>query len=158
MPPGARRSRNWPAGLAELTLLLSMPRLRLRYLVLVLFVIALGLASRKFPALFPAALGKYPGDALWTMMVFFGLGIFMPAASVWRLGAWALAISFAVEFGQLYRAPWIVAVRAHPLGHLVLGTAFGWLDLVAYTVGAALAMLMESLIRTFQGRRAPSSP
>lgn len=125
---------------------LPVPRNRLAYCALVLAVIALGLASRKFPGLFPAALGKYPGDALWTMMVFFALAVLRPAATITWLTTGALAISYAVEFGQLYQAPWIVAVRAHPLGHLVLGTAFGWIDLVAYTAGAVVAMLIESFI------------
>ncbi len=126
---------------------LIKPRNRLVYCAIVLAVIALGLASRKFPGLFPAALGKYPGDALWTMMVFFGLAVIAPRLSVLQLALGALAISWAVEFGQLYQAPWIVAVRAHPLGHLVLGTAFGWLDLVAYAVGAVVAFVIESVIR-----------
>lgn len=119
---------------------------------MVLAVIALGLASRKFPDLFPAALGKYPGDALWTMMVFFGLAVMAPRMTIARLTLWALAISYAVEFGQLYQAPWIVAVRAHPLGHLVLGTAFGWMDLVAYTAGAVVAMLIELSINSRRSR------
>lgn len=123
-----------------------LPRNRLAYGAIVLAVIALGLASRKFPGLFPASLGKYPGDALWTMMVFFALAMIAPRMTIARLTLWALAISYAVEFGQLYQAPWIVAVRAHPLGHLVLGTAFGWMDLVAYTAGAVVAMLIESFI------------
>jgi len=124
----------------------SEPRNRLVYGAIVLAVIALGLASRRYPGLLPAALGKYPGDALWTMMVFFGLAMIAPRWSVARLALGALAISYVVEFGQLYQAPWIVAVRAHPLGHLVLGTAFGWLDLVAYTVGALLAFAIERII------------
>jgi 4-hydroxybenzoate polyprenyltransferase len=119
---------------------------------MVLAVIALGLASRKFPDLFPAALGKYPGDALWTMMVFFGLAVLRPASTITWLTVAALAISYAVEFGQLYQAPWIVAVRAHPLGHLVLGTAFGWMDLVAYTAGAVVAMLIELSINSRRSR------
>ena len=126
------------------------PRNRLVYGAIVLAVIALGLASRRYPGLFPAALGKYPGDALWTMMVFFGLAVIAPRSSVARLALGALAISYVVEFGQLYQAPWIVAVRAHPMGHLVLGTAFGWMDLVAYTVGAVVAFVIESVIRRYR--------
>ena len=132
---------------------LAAPRHRLAYCALVLAVIALGLASRKFPGLFPAVLGKYPGDALWTIMVFFGLAVMAPRMTTARLTLWALVISYAVEFGQLYQAPWIVAVRAHPLGHLVLGTAFGWIDLVAYTAGAVVALLIELSI-TFRRDRA----
>lgn len=130
---------------------LPAPRNRLAYCALVLAVIALGLGSRKFPGLFPAVLGKYPGDALWTMMVFFGLAVLRPASTITWLTTGALVISYLVEFGQLYQAPWIVAVRAHPLGHLVLGTAFGWIDLVAYAAGAVVALLIELFI--FRHRR-----
>lgn len=48
-------------------------------------VIALGLASRKLPSLFPSILGKYPGDALWALMVFLGWMFLKPSASTHRL-------------------------------------------------------------------------
>ncbi|WP_058048444.1 DUF2809 domain-containing protein [Janthinobacterium sp. Ant5-2-1] len=106
-------------------------------------VIALGLASRAFPQFVPAALGKYPGDALWAMMIVFALGIVATRMRTWQLALTALLICFAVEFGQLYQAPWIVELRAHPLGHLVMGSAFGWVDLIVYTAGVAIAALVD---------------
>ena len=110
-------------------------------------VILLGLASRRFPGMLPEVVGKYPGDVLWTMMVFFGLAVMMPALSVRQLTIYAAVISYVVEISQLYQAPWMNAVRANPLGHLVLGSTFNWGDLAAYTVGAVLAMLLEAAIR-----------
>jgi hypothetical protein len=108
-------------------------------------VVALGLASRKVPGLFPAVLGKYPGDALWALMVLCIAGAARPAASTAWLAATALGISFAVEFSQLYHAPWIDGIRSTTLGHLVLGSAFGWIDLVAYTVGVAIGAVIDAL-------------
>ncbi|MBW8893195.1 MAG: DUF2809 domain-containing protein [Burkholderiales bacterium] len=96
----------------------------LAYAAAVLAVIGIGLASRRWPGMFPAALGKYPGDALWALMVFVGCGMLRPRAPSWRVAATALAISFAVEFSQLYQAPWINAIRGTVLGHLVLGSTF----------------------------------
>ena len=118
----------------------------------VVLVILLGLASRKFPEWLLAVLGKYPGDALWALMVFFALGIIFPTLSTWKLATLALGISFAVEFGQLYRAPWIVAVRHTTLGHLVLGSAFGWADLLAYSVGVTFGVSGEILANRWQLR------
>ncbi|APA66712.1 MULTISPECIES: ribosomal maturation YjgA family protein [unclassified Janthinobacterium] len=109
-------------------------------------VIALGLASRAFPQFVPEALGKYPGDALWAMMVVFALGAFATRMRTWQLALVSLLICFAVECGQLYQAPWISDIRAHPLGHLVLGSHFGWVDLVAYTAGVALAALVDKAV------------
>lgn len=108
-------------------------------------VIALGLASRAYPQFLPAALGKYPGDALWAMMIVFALGILATRMRTWQLALWSLLICFAVEVGQLYQAPWIVELRSHPLGHLVLGSAFGWGDLIAYTAGVAVAAFIDKL-------------
>lgn len=119
--------------------------------------IALGMASRKIPALFPAALGKYPGDVLWTLMVFTALAAARPAITTTRLTAYALAISCAVEFSQLYRAPWIDAIRATSVGHLILGSRFSWRDLAAYAVGAAIGMLADGLLKLCRRRAPPSS-
>lgn len=108
-------------------------------------VIALGLASRAYPQFLPAALGKYPGDALWAMMIVFALGAIATRMRTWQLALWSLLICFAVEFVQLVQAPWLVALRAHPLGHLVLGSTFGWADLIAYTAGVAVAAFIDKL-------------
>lgn len=123
-----------------------MRRSRLWLLVCVVAVIALGLASRKFPSLFPAILGKYPGDALWAMMVFAGLAFLKPQASTARLAILAFVISCAVEFSQLYQAPWLNAIRGTTLGHLALGSTFSWFDIVAYAAGVVIALLVDAFV------------
>jgi len=124
--------------------LVKPERRRLLQLAATVVVIALGLASRAFPQFVPDSLGKYPGDALWAMMIVFGLGIFATRMRTWQLALWALLVCFAVEFSQLYQAPWIVELRSHTLGHLVLGSFFGWADLVAYTAGVAVAAIVDN--------------
>jgi hypothetical protein len=121
-------------------------RSRLLYAVLVLAVIAAGLASRRYPFLLPAQLGKYPGDALWALMVLLLYGFARPGWPVAKVALAALATSFAVEFSQLYQADWINAVRHTTLGHLVLGSGFHALDLLAYTVGVAVGAAGELLM------------
>lgn len=123
--------------------LVKPERRRLLQVGATVLVIALGLASRAYPQFVPEALGKYPGDALWAMMIFFALGAIATRMRTWQLALTALLICFAVEFGQLYQAPWIVSLRAHPLGHLVLGSHFGWVDLLAYTAGVTIAALVD---------------
>ncbi len=60
--------------------------------------------------------------------------------------ALAYALCVVVEVSQLYHAPWIDAVRATRLGHLVLGSGFDARDLLAYAVGVAFALLAEQLV------------
>jgi len=81
--------------------------------------IALGLASRHWPGALPAVLGKYPGDALWALMVFFGWRASSPLASTRDIAWRALATSAVVELAKLWRAPWLVAFRHTTIGHLL---------------------------------------
>ncbi len=120
-----------------------MRRNRLTYGIALVGVVALGLASRKFQGLFPAVLGKYPGDALWAVMVFLLWAIALPNSSTLRLAAYALATSYSDEFSQIYQAPWINAIRSTTLGHLILGSTFSWFDMMAYTVGILLPVICE---------------
>lgn len=126
--------------------LVKPERRRLWQLAAIVAAIALGLASRAFPQFVPEVLGKYPGDALWAMMIVFGLGLFAVRTAPWKLALAGLLVCFGVEFSQLYQAPWIVDIRTHTLGHLVLGSHFGWFDLVAYTAGVAVAAMIDKLV------------
>lgn len=108
-------------------------------------VIALGLASRQFPTLLPAFLGKYPGDALWALMVFVLWAFCLPAATTRTIAVLALGTSFLVEFSQLYHAPWINSLRHTTAGHWVLGGTFSWQDLAAYVAGVAFGVLADVL-------------
>ena|SRR5688572_21745991 len=120
-------------------------RNRLWLLVYVVAVIALGLASREFPSLFPAIFGKYPGDALWALMVFVGLAFVRPGASTAHLSVLAFVISCAIEFSQLYQAPWLNEIRGTTIGHLVLGSTFSWSDIAAYAIGVLVGSLIDAL-------------
>lgn len=108
--------------------------------------IAIGLASRKIPWIFPAFLSKYPGDALWAMMIYWLLATAWPAGSVMRISTSSLIVSGLVEFSQLYQASWINGIRATTLGHLVLGRSFGGIDLVAYAAGILIAAVTDLLL------------
>lgn len=109
-------------------------------------VVALGLASREYP-LFPALLGRYPGDALWAWMVLLLLGLCLPRLTRVRRAGLALALSFAVEFSQCIHAPWLDALRATTPGRLVLGSDFDPLDLVALVVGVGVGCVFEGGMR-----------
>jgi len=117
------------------------------YAAAVVLVVLAGLASRRFPDLFPAALGKYPGDALWALMVFLLIGFAKPTWPSARVAVLALITSFAVEFSQIYQAPCINSIRHTTLGHLVLGEGFDSYDLIAYAIGVSVGYLIELAFR-----------
>jgi hypothetical protein len=120
------------------------------YAVLAVAVIAVGLLWRSRFMPLPPVLTKYGGDALWALMVFVGLGFLFPRASTLIVALLALTFSSAVEFSQLYNAPWIDALRATLPGRLVLGSTFNWPDLPAYALGVGHAAWLE-----WRSRRRP---
>ncbi|MEG0937095.1 MAG: DUF2809 domain-containing protein [Comamonas sp.] len=111
--------------------------------ILILLVIAVGLASRRGYVPFPAVLGNYPGDALWAWVVLLCVAWVRPSIARTKLAGWSLLIAFAIEFLQLYQAPWMQALRTNKLAYLVLGNGFDPLDLVAYVAGIALGLAVD---------------
>lgn len=99
--------------------------------------IVVGLAVHR---LAPAGAARdIAGDALWAAMMCWWVSAHWPAKPIaWRAGV-ALGISWAVEFSQLWHAPWLDQLRATRLGPLVLGSGFDSRDLASYAVGVLLA-------------------
>jgi hypothetical protein len=118
------------------------PRRRLVYVGLTAATIALGLLSRRIPAI-PAPLAKALGDALYATMSFWLAGLLAPAWSTRRAAIAATLFCFAIEASQLYHAPWIDAIRDHRLGGLVLGHGFHAADLAYYVAGVLAGALLE---------------
>jgi hypothetical protein len=116
----------------------------IRRLALLVITIALGLATRRFPAAFPTFVAEYGGDTLWAAMVFWLAALVRPRAARSRLAVVALSVCVAVELSQLYRAPWIDALRSTRLGALALGHGFLWSDLLCYSIGVLLASAIDA--------------
>lgn len=129
--------------------LLTAPaaRMRLWYLVAIFVVIAIGLASRRIPGLFPDFLGKYPGDVLWAVMVFLGWGVVFPRHSTLRIAIYAMISSICIEFLKLLESPMLDTIRNTPGGRLVFGHIFSWGNLAAYAIGIAIVAVVECAMR-----------
>jgi hypothetical protein len=132
------------------------PRRRWLLLPLLLLVPVLGLGSRSRAAWLPDFIAAYAGDTLWAAMVYFCLVFLLPRLALRHAAIAALALSFLVEFSQLYHAPWLDVLRAHKLGALLLGRGFLGSDLLCYTAGVALAAGTDLLLprQSPQGRHA----
>lgn len=118
-------------------------RRRFVYAICAVIVICAGLGLRSGGVTLPPFVVKYGGDALWALMVFVLFGMVFTIRATWHIALFALAFSFAIEFSQLYHAPWIDSVRASRLGALVLGSTFAWPDLVAYVMGIAFGAAID---------------
>jgi hypothetical protein len=130
----------------------SVARSRWRYAAAVVVTIAVGLASRAYRADLPWWLAKTAGDALYATMVVFGFGVLAPRMTTARTALAAIVFCFAIELSQLYRAPWIDAVRETTPGRLVLGQGFHAFDLVCCLIGVALGAGLELGLRRYDSR------
>ena len=76
-------------------------------------------------------------------MVFFMAGFALSGSSTARVALVSLGICFLIECSQLYRADWLEGIRSYRLGGLILGYGFLWRDLLSYTLGVMLGLLLE---------------
>jgi hypothetical protein len=127
--------------------LAQVTKARLTYFACALATIVVGLAVARAGHALPTAVRDKLGDALWAMMIFWWTGVVAPRAAPWHRGIIAVIVCFGVELSQLYHAPGIDALRSTTLGHLVLGSGFDAIDLVAYTVGVMAAVILERVVR-----------
>ena len=120
-------------------------RNRLLYLLLTIIVMILGLLSRKISGL-PKIIELYSGDILWALMVFLLFAFLFNKKSTIFIISWAIICSYSIEISQLYHAPWIDAIRNTVLGGLILGFGFLWSDLVCYTIGIIIGIIIDIMI------------
>jgi hypothetical protein len=114
--------------------------------ILFLLTIFLGLLSRSCFNPFPMSFGKYPGDALWAVMLYWIATFIAPARSPGFRSAMALGISILDEISQCFHPAWLDGVRSTTIGHLVLGTDFSVKDIVAYAVGIGLVAVIDMIV------------
>ncbi len=116
---------------------------RIAFGLLIILTITFGLLSRHI-----AGIPLFIGDILWATMVYFGFRFLFISKSIMYVVAASLLFCYAIEFSQLYQAPWINNIRHTVIGALVLGEVFCWGDMLSYTVGVAIGVIVEVLVRT----------
>ena len=122
-----------------------LKRNKLLYLLLTIIVMILGLLSRKIEGL-PEIISLYSGDILWALMVFLLFAFLFNKKSTIFIISWAIIFSYSIEISQLYHAPWIDSIRNTTLGGLILGFGFLWSDLICYTIGIIIGIIIEKLL------------
>ena len=110
---------------------------RLPYLFVILAVVALGLLSRKLPV------PLWIGDVLWALMVYFMVRMLYIKAPFNKVVIISLLFCFGIEFSQLYQVTWINELRQTMPGRLILGQGFLWGDLLAYTIGVMIGVVVD---------------
>ena len=122
-----------------------LKRNRFLYFGIILFIIALGLGSRT--SYIPDFIYPYLGDFLYAVMMYFIFAFLLPKVPPINIAFMAVGICFAIEFLQMYQAPWINEIRHTCVGALTLGSGFLWSDLVCYSLGGAVGFGLENIFQ-----------
>ena len=86
-----------------------------------------------------AFIRPYLGDVLAVILVFMAVRAVF-AAPAWTAAAIALGIAVAIEFGQLIGILHLLGLAHHSWLRVVFGTGFDVKDLLAYAIGAVIAV------------------
>lgn len=118
---------------------------RIRYFIITIIIMFMGLLSRKFMFIFPRNIAPFIGDMLWAMMVYFGFRFLFPKLNITKSLVLAFLFSFSIEISQLYQAQWINNIRSTIIGGLILGHGFLFEDLISYSIGIILGCVVDKL-------------
>ena len=121
-------------------------RNRFLYAVLVVIVMISGLLSRKYGYVIPDFIDTYLGDALWALMIYLGVAFIFNKKKIKTAAALGLSFCYLIELSQLYHANWIDNIRQTTLGGLILGYGFLWSDLLAYSMGIGIGLIIDLII------------
>ena len=84
----------------------------------------------------------YGGDFLVVILIYC-VGRAFVRWSVLAVAIATLLFSFAVEIGQYYSLVDRLGLRGNRAAEIVIGMGFSWGDLLAYTLGIAVVVLVE---------------
>ena len=125
-----------------------MKRKRIIYIGLMVIVMILGIASRRYGIYLPNIISKYAGDTLWALMVYLGFGFLFNKAKIRNVALASMTFSYLIEISQLYQGEWINSIRDTTIGAFILGHGFLISDLVCYTIGIVIGIVFEYLYFT----------
>ena len=111
---------------------------RLNYFILILFVIILGILSRKI-----SDIPLFIGDVLYAILIYFGLRFLFIHLKTHKTFLLSLLFCFSIEILQLVQIDWLIGLRKTTLGHYILGQGFLWLDLLCYIFGTLIAFVID---------------
>jgi hypothetical protein len=120
-------------------------RSRLRYSLIALAIVILGLATRPLKY-YSEFVGSALGDALYAALIYILIGIAWPRLRPSLTLIAATSLTWLVEVSQLWHTAWFDAVRQTTLGALALGGTFSFGDLGWYLLGTVTATLVEQAI------------
>ena len=120
---------------------------RIALLVGMVCIIPLGYFVRFSKGLNAPLLQDIGGSLAYQILLMFGIAFLFPRLSLAKCALGVFAFSCAVEFLQLWQAPFILEIRATWPGRVILGTTFNGWDFPPYALGCFLGWIVLRELR-----------
>lgn len=113
--------------------------------ILIILVVLIGIGSRLFKSN-SVIVDKYLGDALYAIMFYLLLSFFSGKLEPWRKSLVILGFMLVIEAFQLTGIPLILDSSGNLILEIIsilLGTEFGWIDILAYSLGILMIFVID---------------
>ncbi|WP_461788425.1 ribosomal maturation YjgA family protein [Pedobacter sp.] len=84
----------------------------------------------------------YVGDVLVVILIYYFVKAFVKI-STWPLAIGTLLFSYLIETLQYFQFVKLIGLGDHKLANIVIGNYFAWEDLLAYTIGIIIVVIIE---------------
>ncbi|GAP98405.1 ribosomal maturation YjgA family protein [Leptolyngbya sp. NIES-2104] len=119
---------------------------RLSLLLTIVFIVPLGYFVR-FSPMFPDWFSDVFGSIAYQIFFIALVQFWFPKMSIAKTAIGVFLFSCAIEFLQLWKPPFLQAIRATLPGRLVLGNTFLWSDFPPYGLGCSAGWLWLKFLR-----------
>lgn len=122
--------------------MLKLQKLRLLTIVSLLIITPLGFLSKEYYGPWKEWVNDSSGDILYEIFWCLFIFLFLPnRKAITIIPLWVFVVTCLIEFLQLWKNPFLDAIRATFVGRTLLGTTFVWLDFPHYAIGCIIGWL-----------------
>jgi hypothetical protein len=121
-----------------------MVTFRIKYFILALIIFIVETLIALF--LHGGIVRNYIGDILVVILIFCFIRTFFKV-SVVKAAVGVLIFAYAVEASQYFNLIKHLGLEKSDIANVIIGHSFGWIDMLAYTLGVSMVILAERMIR-----------
>ncbi|MDB5202718.1 MAG: hypothetical protein JWQ27_2127 [Ferruginibacter sp.] len=122
---------------------LSMFRFRPNYLISAIVLVIVEVLIALY--MDDAVIRPYVGDLLVVILIYCFMRTFLNY-SAWQLAIASLLFSYFVEILQYFKIVEVLGLEKFALARILIGTYFTWVDMLAYTAGFIIIILVERFL------------
>ena len=87
---------------------------------------------------------NYIGDVIVVILIYCFIKTFFKI-SVTKVALGVLIFAYAVEFSQYLNLIKHLGLEKSEIANVIMGHSFGWIDMIAYTLGILIVVLIERM-------------